>query len=85
MIETLIMEELGMSFRMIMNGIGTKFLQDSQVVPVPKPQDNNDATKAVVGGAVAVGAGYIIYRGIRMLPSLAPPLWATIPANAICP
>jgi hypothetical protein len=35
--------------------------------------------------AATAGAGYIAYRCIRMLPSLAPPLWWTIPANAATP
>ncbi|MBQ2614705.1 MAG: hypothetical protein IJB80_05205 [Clostridia bacterium] len=30
-------------------------------------------------------AGYLIYRGIRMLPSLIPGLWWTIPANIATP
>jgi RHS repeat-associated protein len=51
--------------------------------------DNNPTTRNVVrgaaAGAAAIGTGYIIYRIIRMLPSLAPPLWPTIPANAIIP
>ncbi|ELP58541.1 putative cell wall associated protein [Clostridium pasteurianum DSM 525 = ATCC 6013] len=34
---------------------------------------------------VAGGATYLVYRGIRMAPSLAPPLWWTIPANAVAP
>jgi hypothetical protein len=33
-----------------------------------------------------VGAGYLLYRGLRMVPSLViPPLWPTIPANAVIP
>jgi hypothetical protein len=41
---------------------------------------------AVAGGAVAtVGVGYLIYRGIRLLPSLFPPLWWTIPENLAIP
>ncbi|HYJ85634.1 MAG TPA: RHS repeat-associated core domain-containing protein, partial [Pyrinomonadaceae bacterium] len=40
----------------------------------------------VAGGVVAgVGAGYLIYRGLRMIPSLFPPLWPTIPANLAIP
>lgn len=39
----------------------------------------------VAGGAAAVGVGYLIYRGLRMLPSLAPPLWWTLPANVAVP
>ncbi|MEM7133158.1 MAG: RHS repeat-associated core domain-containing protein [Chloroflexota bacterium] len=39
------------------------------------------ATKVVAG----VSAGYVGYRIIRFLPSLLPPLWGTIPANAAIP
>ncbi|MGQ5522386.1 hypothetical protein ACUHMQ_03895 [Chitinimonas sp. PSY-7] len=38
--------------------------------------------------AKAAGAGaaaYVAYRCARMLPSLLPPLWWTIPANAVAP
>lgn len=38
---------------------------------------------AVAGGTAAVC--YITYRVVRMLPSLLPPLWWTIPANAVAP
>jgi len=41
--------------------------------------------KRVLAGAGAVGVGYGIYRVLRMLPSLAPPLWWTVPANLACP
>lgn len=44
--------------------------------PVPIP----------VGDALKLGAaGYVAYRVIRFLPSLLPPLWGTIPANAAIP
>lgn len=33
----------------------------------------------------SVGIGYLIYRGIRLLPSLAPPLWGTLPLNLATP
>jgi RHS repeat-associated protein len=38
-------------------------------------------------GAVAATmvGGYLVYRCVRMLPSLLPPLWWTIPANAVTP
>ncbi|WP_244462523.1 hypothetical protein [Escherichia coli] len=29
--------------------------------------------------------GYVIYRVIRFIPSLAPPLWWSIPANVVTP
>ncbi len=33
-----------------------------------------------------IGAGYLIYRGIRMLPSIVfPPLWPTALPNAAIP
>ena len=38
------------------------------------------ATTIVVGGTA-----YVIYRCIRMIPSMIPPMWATIPANAAIP
>ena len=48
-------------------------------------ESSEDIGKAVVGGAAALGAGYLIYRGVRMLPSLLPALWWTIPANIATP
>ncbi|ECC8734380.1 hypothetical protein DFR18_001565 [Salmonella bongori] len=43
------------------------------------------ATEAVVATGATIGMGYIIYRVIRMIPSLAPPLWPTIPVNVVTP
>jgi hypothetical protein len=34
---------------------------------------------------VTAGGTYILYRCVRMIPSLFPPLWPTIPANAAIP
>lgn len=39
----------------------------------------------VAAGAATIGAGYLAYRGIRMIPSLFPPLWWSIPGNAVMP
>jgi hypothetical protein len=56
-------------------------------MPIPRPKTQvggPDATAvAQVGGAALVIYG--TYRVIRMLPSLAPPLWWTIPLNAVAP
>lgn len=41
--------------------------------------------ESILIGGVSVGAGYLIYRGVRMIPSLIPYLWWTIPENAVCP
>ena len=41
-------------------------------------------TGILIGGA-AISLGYLIYRGVRILPSLLPPLWWTIPANIAIP
>ena len=49
---------------------------------------NPNLTRAaeVVGEGIVVGVGvYAAYRIVRMLPSLFPPLWWTIPANAAIP
>lgn len=56
-------------------------------LPAPAPSSSGSDTAktvAIVGGS-AVGA-YLIYRGIRMIPSIViPPLWPTIPVNAAVP
>jgi RHS repeat-associated protein len=39
----------------------------------------------ICAAAAGFAAGYVIYRAFRMIPSLAPPLWWTIPANAVVP
>lgn len=56
--------------------------------PAPAPPVVNPNNNLAVAGGVAagVGVGYLIYRGVRMLPSLVvPPLWPTIPANVVVP
>jgi len=55
--------------------------QPGVLVPRPNPQGNNNATNVLLGGAGA----YAAYRFVRMLPSLAPPLWWTIPKNVAIP
>lgn len=55
--------------------------------PTPAPEEScgdtceKAATVVVVGGGIA----YVAYRCLRMLPSLVPPLWPTIPANVAIP
>lgn len=39
----------------------------------------------VIKSAVTIGTGYIIWRAIRMIPSLFPPFWATVPENVLIP
>ena len=58
-------------------------------MPFPEPKkrmscENNECSNAlaVVGG---VAGAYLLYRCVRMLPSLAPPLWWTLPVNAATP
>ena len=51
----------------------------------PYGQQCSSAGTTVAAVVAGVGAGYIAYRCLRMLPSLAPPLWWTIPANAVTP
>lgn len=57
-------------------------------VGVPVPYCPQIAPRPVLTPQkVAMGAigGYLVYRGIRMIPSLFPPLWPTIPFNAATP
>jgi len=56
-----------------------------QPVPVTPPGGIPTGVKVAAGAAAGIGAGYLIYRGVRMLPSLFPPLWPTIPANLAIP
>ncbi len=61
----------------------------------PKPADwlGNNQNRAICGEnckktatvVVAGGTAYLIYRCARMIPSLAPPLWWTIPGNLSVP
>jgi len=58
-------------------------------LPVPAPTQSDDRAKDSAKYAAEAGAGlglaYITYRVIRMLPSLLPPLWETIPVNLAIP
>ncbi len=47
-----------------------------------RKRENNNKKMEI--GVLTLGSGYIIYRAIRIIPSLAPPLWWTIPANVLC-
>ena len=58
--------------------------------PEPAPPAGESGTAksvAIAAGATigTVGLGYLIYRCVRFVPSLAPPLWWTIPANVAIP
>jgi hypothetical protein len=50
-----------------------------------EPAGMSGDVKAGAAAAATVGAGYVAYRVIRFLPSLAPPLWWTIPENLAVP
>jgi hypothetical protein len=58
----------------------------------PKPADwpktkmeACDTCQTAADVVVIGGVGYIVYRCVRMIPSLAPPLWWTIPENLAIP
>ena len=46
-------------------------------------KDGNSNSLGMIAGGV--GVGYLIYRGVRMIPSFFPALWWTIPVNAVTP
>jgi hypothetical protein len=52
--------------------------------PVSTTPARVDASTVAKTG-LTIGIGYAAYRLIRMIPSLFPPLWPTIPANAAIP
>ncbi|MEG1255470.1 hypothetical protein [Clostridium sp.] len=41
--------------------------------------------KKVATGTVVVGGSYLAYRVVRVIPSLTPPLWWTIPGKLAIP
>lgn len=57
---------------------------DPKPIPPADPKLAID-TKAVAETGATIGAGYLVYRAVRFLPSLLPPLWWTIPENAAIP
>ncbi|MCX6578553.1 MAG: hypothetical protein NT166_00030, partial [Candidatus Aminicenantes bacterium] len=59
-----------------------RYKQDGTEIKDSKRITLNNTVKNVIFGA---SVGYITYRIIRLLPSLIPPLWPTIPANVIVP
>ena len=57
-------------------------------VPQADPKPAVDAQRVVETTAkvgAGLGAAYLTYRVIRMIPSLLPPLWWTIPENLAIP
>ena len=67
---------------------GKEHLPPGTELPDPEEAESScgdDCQKTVATMAVAGGVVYIAYRCVRMIPSLVPPLWPTIPANALLP
>lgn len=60
---------------------------DSQYRSIPAPNPNLlrpgwNPMVPIAGGGAAL---YLLYRLLRLLPSLLPPFWPTAPANALLP
>ena len=55
------------------------------VYPGGKVRTHDIALYPVAKGIIGAGGGYLAYRGLRMLPSLVPVLWPTIPYNLVTP
>jgi hypothetical protein len=51
--------------------------------PVGGKCDNNK--KPFIQPIELMACGYILYRAVRAIPSLTPPLWWTMPANLLTP
>lgn len=57
-----------------------------RTAPAPSSgPSGRDVVRGVAATGAAIGIGYLVYRGIRLIPSLFPPLWPTIPANLAIP
>ncbi|MBQ4544943.1 MAG: hypothetical protein II996_05175, partial [Oscillospiraceae bacterium] len=44
-----------------------------------------DELEAAIALMLATGSGYLVYRGVRLLPSVIPALWWTLPGNILTP
>jgi hypothetical protein len=53
--------------------------------PEGKKVFQRETLEAGTKAAGVIAGGYVLYRVIRFLPSLLPPLWPTIPANVAIP
>jgi RHS repeat-associated protein len=71
----------------VRNGSPTGGRCGSPPPPAPDGEVCGDSCKEKVATVViAGGTAYVVYRCVRMVPSLAiPPLWPTIPINAVVP
>lgn len=54
-------------------------------LPLPAKEEGLTTTQKIGVGLGVAGTGYLIYRGVRMIPSLFPALWWTAPANLAAP
>jgi RHS repeat-associated protein len=62
-----------------------QYARCQELEPEACKENKCDACKKVAAGVAAVGTGYIIYRCVRMIPSIFPPFWPSIPLNALAP
>ncbi len=68
------------------DGLGNRDRYDEDGNPMTEDEAHrNRCVDIATKGAAAAGAGYLIYRGARMIPSLIPWFWPTIPANLAIP
>lgn len=64
---------------------GDEHLVPGDEIADPKPCPDGASGKNVAAAVGAVAGSYLLYRALRMAPSLLPPLWPTIPANIVVP
>lgn len=54
-------------------------------LPSRGPAYDPNIGQLVSDSVKAIGVGYLVYRCIRLLPSLIPPFWWTAPVNVATP
>jgi RHS repeat-associated protein len=54
-------------------------------LPETPEEDGLSVGETAMVAVAAAGVGYVVYRAIRIIPSLIPPLWWTLPANIAVP
>lgn len=58
---------------------------DDEGVPHRGEAHNFSINEVAKDATITIGTGYLIYKGIRLLPSLIPSFWWTIPLNFATP
>ena len=84
-------EEKEIVYRVYENGLINYYYRkrknETEAVSETEEEKEKNMEKLRIAGQVieTTAGAYVLYRGIRFMVSLIPPLWPTIPYNVVCP